>query len=163
MVLVGPTEVYHEAKLLAANHIPVILTAAGKSTLSANGVTNEWDPYDTPYATAAILKRAGVKFCFQSDGYSDSMNLPQRVGESCAYGLSPDDAIRAMTLSAAEILGVSDKIGSIAPGKLGNVFVCDGDPMELTSNVRYVFVNGRPVEIKSKFTRLRDQYMQRLK
>lgn len=163
VVIEGGEEAWREAKLLADNKIAVVLTAAGKSTLSANTVSNDWDPYDTPYVAPALLKRAGVKFCFQSDGYSDSMNLPQRVAESCAYGLSPDDALRALTLSAAEILGVADKIGSITPGKLGNLVICDGDPLELTSNIRYIFVNGQPVELKSKFTRLRDQYMQRLK
>jgi imidazolonepropionase-like amidohydrolase len=162
VVIEGGNEAWRVAKLLADNKIPVVLTAAGKSTLSANTTTNDWDPYDTPYASAALLKRAGVKFCFQSDGYSDSMNLPQRVGESCAYGLSPEDAVKALTQSAAEILGVADKIGSIAPGKLGNLVICDGDPLELTSNIRYIFVTGQPVELKSKFTRLRDQYMKRL-
>jgi imidazolonepropionase-like amidohydrolase len=162
VVIEGGNDSWRVAKLLADNKIPVVLNAAGKSTLSANTVSNDWDPYDTPYACAALLKRAGVKFCFQSDGYSDSMNLPQRVGESCAYGLSPDDAIKALTQSAAEILGVGDKIGTIAPGKLGNLVICDGDPLELTSNIRYIFVNGQPVELKSKFTRLRDQYMKRV-
>lgn len=162
VVVEGGGESWRVAKLLADNKIPVVLTAAGKSTLSANTVSNDWDPYDTPYATAALLKRAGVKFCFQSDGYSDSMNLPQRVGESCAYGLSQEDAVKALTQSAAEILGIEDNVGTIAPGKLGNVFVCDGDPLELTSNIRYIFVGGQPVEMKSKFTRLRDQYLKRL-
>jgi len=162
VVIEGANDAWREAKLLADNKIPVVITAAGKSTLSANTTSNDWDPYDTPYANAALLKRAGVKFCFQSDGYSDAMNLPQRAAESCAYGLSPDDALKALTLSAAEILGVSDKVGSIAPGKLGNLVICDGDPLELTSNIRYIFVNGQPVETKSKFTRLRDQYMKRI-
>ena len=161
-VLMGAGDAWKEAKLLATNKIPVVLTAAGKSTLSANTVSNDWDPYDTPYVAPAILKKAGVKFCFQTDGYSDSMKLPQRVAESCAYGLSPDDALRAMTLSAAEILGVSDKVGSIAPGKLGNLVICDGDPFELTSNIRYIFVNGQPVEMTSRFTRLRDLYLRRV-
>ena len=161
-VIMGGNDAWREAKLLAENKVPVILTAAGKSTLSANTVSNDWDPYDAPYAAPILLKRAGVKFCFQSDGYSDCMNLPQRAAESCAYGLNPEDLLKSMTQSAAEILGVSDKIGSLAPGKLGNIVISDGDLFELTSNVRYIFVNGQPVEIKSKFTRLRDQYLKRV-
>jgi imidazolonepropionase-like amidohydrolase len=90
------------------------------------------------------------------------MQLPWRVAETCAYGLSPDDALKALTQSAAEILGVSDKIGTLSPGKLGNIVISDGDPLDLTSNIRYVFVNGQPVEMKSKFTRLRDQYLKRV-
>jgi imidazolonepropionase-like amidohydrolase len=162
-VLVGAPDAWKEAKLLADNKIPVILTVAGQSVLDANGTISEWDPYDTPYAVAGLLQRAGVKFCFQSDSYSDVKNLPQRAAESCAYGLSRSDALRALTLSAAEILGVADQVGSLTPGKLGNVVISDGDPFELQSNIRYVFINGQPVELKSKFTRLRDRYLQRLK
>jgi imidazolonepropionase-like amidohydrolase len=161
-VLVGAPESWRLATMLATNNIPVILTAAGKSTLSANGTANDWDPYDTPYATPEVLKRAGVKFAFQTADYAGVKNLPQRVAESCAYGLSKEDALRALTLSAAEILGVSDKIGSITPGKLGNIVISDGDALELNSNIRYVFINGQPVELKSKFTRLRDQYLKRV-
>jgi imidazolonepropionase-like amidohydrolase len=161
-VLVGAPDAWKEAKLLADNHIPVILEAAGKALLDANDVVSDYDPYDTPYATPALLKKAGVKFCFMSDSYSEAMNLPHRAAESCAYGLSKDDMVRALTLDAAEILGVGDKIGSIQAGKLGNLVISDGDPCELTSNIRYVFIDGQPVPLVSKHTRLRDQYLERI-
>jgi imidazolonepropionase-like amidohydrolase len=161
-VLVGAPDAWREAKLLADSHIPVIITAAGKSTLGANTTVNDWDPYDTPYVLPTLLKRAGVQFCFQTDSDAMSMQLPQRVAESCAYGLSPEDALRSMTLSSAEILGVADQVGSIDPGKLGNLVISDGDAMDLTSNIRYVFINGQPVELTSRFTRLRDQYLKRV-
>ena len=161
-VLVGAPDAWREAKLLADNNIPVIIAPAGKTTLGANTTVNDWDPYDTPYALPALLKRAGVKFCFQSEGYAESKDLPIRVGQSCAYGLAPADALRALTLSAAEILGVSNKLGSITPGKLGNLVISDGDAMEPSAQIRYVFIEGKPVPLTSKFTRLRDQYMKRL-
>jgi imidazolonepropionase-like amidohydrolase len=162
VVIVGDADVWKEAKLLAKNHVPVIINPAGKSTLSANFTTNDWDPYDTPYATPILLKRAGVQFSFQSDDYAGVKNLPQKVAESCAYGLSKEDALKSITLWAAQILGVDDKVGSIAPGKLGNIVISDGDAFELNSNIRYVFIDGKPIELKSKFTRLRDQYLQRV-
>jgi len=162
-VLVGAPDAWRESSLLAENKIPVILEAAGKALLEANDVVNDYDPYDTPYATPALLKKAGVKFCFMSDSYSEAMNLPHRAAESCAYGLSRDDMYRALTLDAAEILGVGNKIGSIQVGKLGNLVIADGDPCELTSNIRYVFINGKPVPLTSKHTRLRDQYLDRMK
>lgn len=162
-VIVGAPDCWKEAKLLADNKIPVILTAAGKSTLDANTVPNDWDPYDTPYVTPALLKRAGVAFCFQTDSYSDVKDLPQRAAESCAYGLSPADLLRSLTLSAAEILGVSDKLGSITPGKVANLVISEGDPFEMSGAIRYVFVNGQPIPLTSKFTRLRDQYIQRIR
>ncbi|MGV3614897.1 MAG: amidohydrolase family protein [Fimbriimonas sp.] len=162
VVLVGAPDAWREAKLLAEAKIPVIITPAGKTTLGANTTLNDWDPYDTPYATPALLKRAGVKFCFQSEGYAEAKDLPIRVGQSCAYGLSREDAVRALTLSAAEILGVANKVGSITPGKLGNLVISDGDPFEPSAQIRYVFIEGKPIPLTSKFTRLRDQYMKRL-
>ncbi|RYG23709.1 hypothetical protein EON82_13155, partial [bacterium] len=161
-VLVGAPDAWKEAKLLADNNIPVILEAAGKALLGANDVVSDYDPYDTPYAAPALLKKAGVKFCFMTDSYSEAMNLPHRAAESCAYGLSKNDMVRALTLDAAEILGVGNKIGSITPGKLGNLVISDGDPFELTSNIRYLFIDGKPVPLVSKHTRLRDQYLDRI-
>lgn len=162
-VLVGAGDAWKESKLLAENGIPVIIEAAGKSELGANIPVNDWDPYDTPYALPYLLQRDGVKFAFQSDDDAMSFTLPSRAAESCAYGLKPDDALRALTLSAAEILGVADQVGSLDPGKLGNVVISEGDVFEMTSCIRYVFVNGQPVELTSKFTRLRDKYEGRLK
>ena len=163
IVLVGAPDAWKETKLLKDNDVPVILEAAGKALLEANDTVAEYDPYDTPYATPALLKRAGVRFCFMSDSYSEAMNLPHRAAESCAYGLSKDDMVRALTQDAADILGVGKQIGSIAPGKRGDLVIADGDPFEQTSNIRYVFIDGQPIPLTSKHTRLRDQYLQRLK
>ena len=161
LVLVDAPDAWKEAKLLKDNNVPVILEASGKALLGANDTVVEYDPYDTPYAVPALLKRAGVKFCFMSDSYSEAMNLPHRAAESCAYGLSEEDMIRALTQDAADILGVGTQIGSIQIGKLGNLVIADGDPCELTSNIRYVFIAGKPVPLTSKHTRLRDQYLER--
>ena len=65
-------------------------------------------------------------------------------------------------MSAAEVFGVADKLGSIEQGKLGNLFITDGDPFELTTNVHYAFINGQPIPLESKHTRLRDKYLKRL-
>lgn len=162
-ILAGATEAWRETALLRSSGISVILPPAGASTLSANGTDNMWDPYDTPYARAGLLAAAGVKFCFSSGEGADSMMLPFKVGEHCAYGLSQEAALRALTLDAATIFGVEDLLGSIEVGKLGNVIVTDGDPFELTTTMRYVFINGQPRKLESKHTRLRDKYMERVK
>jgi len=162
-VLVGAPDAWKEAKLLADAKIPVIIETAGKALLTANVTVSDWDPYDTPYALPALLQKAGVKFAFMTDDYAESMNLPRRAAQSCAYGLSPTALLRALTQDAADILGVGDKLGSISPGKIANLVISDGDPFEQTSNIRYVFINGQPVPLTSKHTRLRDQYLQRLK
>ncbi len=162
IVLSGAPDAWKEADLLRSKKIPVIIEPAGKSTLSANAPANDYDPYDTTFVLPYLLAKAGVQFCFMSNENAGSFNLPVRVGQSCAYGFKPEDALRALTLSAAEILGVADRIGSIEPGKLANLVISDGDPFELTSNIVAVFVQGKPIALESKFTRLRDQYMKRL-
>jgi imidazolonepropionase-like amidohydrolase len=161
-ILAGAADAWKEAKLLASKNIPVLINPAGLSTLAANAPANDWDPYDTTFAHPALLKRAGIKFAFQTDSNSGSFNLPVRVGQSCAYGLSPADALRAITLDAAEILGVSDSLGSLDAGKLGNLVIADGDPMELTTNIVGIFVGGKPIPLESRHTRLRDQWSKRL-
>lgn len=162
VVLAGAYDAWKEAKLLAEKKIPVIINPAGKSTLSANSPANDWDPYDTTFVLPALLKKAGVQFCFQTEDNSDAFNLPVKVGESCAYGLSQEDALRSITLSAAEILGLADRLGSIDAGKIGNLVITDGDPFELTTNVVGIFANGKPLSLDSKFTRMRDQWIKRL-
>lgn len=162
IVLVGATESWKVADRIAKLKVPVILDPAGLSTLSANAPSADWMPYDTPYVIPSLLQKAGVKFAFQSRDNALSFQLPYRAGMSCAYGLSREDALRALTLSAAEILGVDGQLGSIAPGKLANLFVCDDDPFEPATSIRMAFVRGKPVELSSRFTRLRDRYLARL-
>lgn len=157
-VLSGANEAWKETELLKSSGIPVLIPAAGRSTLSANNVDNPWDPYDTPYVRPGLLAKAGVKFAFQSGEGSEVMMLPVRVGQSCAYGLSHKDAIRALTLSAAEIFGVADQLGSIEAGKIANLIITDGDPLDVTSTMRYVFIKGQPRPLTSKHTMLRDKY-----
>ncbi|MCO5296185.1 MAG: amidohydrolase family protein [Fimbriimonadaceae bacterium] len=161
-ILLGAQDAWKETKLLSSSNVPVLIEPAGKSSGFANAPTADWEPYDTPYALPALLKRGGVKFAFMSEDNADAMNLPFRVAQSCAYGLSVEDAVRALTLSTAEILGVDKQIGSLQTGKLANLIVTDGDPFELTTTVHHVFVKGRPAPMESRFTRFRDQYMKRL-
>jgi imidazolonepropionase-like amidohydrolase len=161
-VLIGVPDAWKEAKLLADSKIPVIIEAPAKALLTANVTISDWDPYDTPYACAALLKRAGVKFAFMTGGYTEVMNLVHRAGSTCAYGMKPKDVVRALTQDAADILGVGDQIGSLVPGKIANLVVTDGDPFELTTSFRYVFINGQPVPLTSKHTQLRDQYLARV-
>lgn len=162
VILSGAPDAWKEAGLLKAKKIPVIIEPAGRSTLGANSPANDWDPWDTPFVHPSLLVKSGVAFAFQTNDSSGTFNLPVRVGQSCAYGLAWDDALRALTLSAAEILGVADQLGSLDAGKRADLVITDGDPFELTSNVVAVFVNGKPIPLESKFTRLRDQYLKRL-
>lgn len=162
IVLAGAAESWKIAEEVAKSGFPVVLAPAGRSTLSANAPANDWDPYDTPYVAPGILARAGVKFCFMTEDNSGSNNIGIRAAQSVAYGLTMDQLLRALTLSAAEILGVGDELGSLETGKIATLFVCEGDPCDLTSNISYAFVAGRPVKLESKHTQLRERFLQRL-
>jgi imidazolonepropionase-like amidohydrolase len=91
-----------------------------------------------------------------------SYDLPHQAGNACAYGLPWDAAIRALTLDAAEILGVGDQMGSLEKGRLGNAIVTDGDPLEMTINLRCPFINGRCISLESKWTQLYERYKARI-
>ncbi len=162
VVLTGAAEAWKEAEMLAREKVPVIFAPAGRSTLSANTPTNPWEPYDTPYVAPYILAKAGVKFAFESGENATVMELPFRVGQSCAYGLSFEDAIKSLTIWPAEMFGVADRVGSLEVGKDAELFVTTGDPFELTTTVRYLFIGGKPVPMANRFTMLRDKYMQRI-
>ena len=90
------------------------------------------------------------------------MNLPLRAGRMCAFGLSHDAAMRALTLDSAKILGLEKELGSLEKGKVANVIVTDGDPLEATTSLRYLFMDGKPVPLESRFTGLYRKYMGRL-
>ena len=158
IILVGATDAWKETKLLSSTNTPVLIAPAGKSSGFANAPTAEWEPYDTPYALPALLARGGVTFGFATENNPEVMNLPFRAAQSCAYGLSQERLLQSLTLTTAKILGVDSEIGSLEVGKRANLFISNGDPFELTSNVLQVFIKGVAIPMESRFTRLRDQY-----
>jgi imidazolonepropionase-like amidohydrolase len=153
-VLRGAREAWRLADTLAMRKIPVIV---GPLT----SVPGADDPYDMTYANPGVLARAGVKIAFQTSDAANSRNLPYNAALAVAYGLDPDAALRAMTLNAAEIFGVSDRYGSLTPGKVANVVVTTGDPMDVRSVVRYLFIRGQPVTLDDRHTRLYEQFRAR--
>lgn len=164
IVLEGAKESWKKADLLAKEKVPVLLplpiwaspAAAGQAT-----PTRDYDPVDAVFATPGLLHRAGVPFAFQSGTSEYTSNLPFRAGYACAYGLPREAALRALTLGAAQILGVADRVGSLEPGKLADLIVVEGDPLDLTSQVRYMFIQGQPVPLESKWTQLYEKYRKR--
>jgi imidazolonepropionase-like amidohydrolase len=117
--------------------------------------------YDEPYTLPARLKRAGVRFCLAGyDRFSASAirNLPQHAGTAAAFGLRPEDAVRAITLDAAEILGIADRVGSLEPGKDATIIVTAGDVLEIASRVERAWIGGREVDLDSRHKRLYRKY-----
>jgi imidazolonepropionase-like amidohydrolase len=115
--------------------------------------------YDEGFKLPARLEAAGVRWCLASgEGASNERNLPYAAGRAVAYGLPRDAAIRAITLSAASVLGVEARLGSIEPGKDATLLVVDGDPLEIPTHVVLAYVGGREVDLSSKQSRLYEKY-----
>jgi len=156
-ILFGAGDAWKLAKFLKEKGIPIIASPPGVACPDEDD-PSEFDPYDTPQAFGSVLQDAGLSFAFASSRWDMAMDLPYRVGRMCAYGLSHDAAMRALTLDAAKILGVDDRLGSLEAGKIANVIVTDGDPLEVTSHVRYLFIDGKPLPLESHYTDLWRRY-----
>ncbi len=155
-IILGGNDAAKAADLLKQKNIPVILT--GVWSLPAR----DDDYYDTLFATAGKLQQAGVKFCVATgDNGANSRDLPYQAGMTAAYGLSKEDALKAVTLYPAQILGVADKLGSIEIGKIANLVVTDGDILEPTTHVLHLFINGRKLPLTSRHTELYEQFKDR--
>ena len=114
--------------------------------------------YDAVYSLPAQLYKRGVKIAFASYDAHNVRNLPYAAGYATVFGLPYDEALKAMTLNAAEIWGVGDRLGSLDAGKSANVVVASGDPLDVRTDVKKVFIEGREVPMTSRQTRLRDEY-----
>lgn len=163
VVLGGGRDAWQVKELLAEKGIGVVLG------LAQSLPRYEDDPYDRPFRNAGELAGAGVKIAFSSGagggfgpgGPHQSRTTPYEAATAAAYGLDADEALKALTLYPAEIFGVGDRLGSIEVGKLGNLIVTDGDPMEITTAVRHVVIGGREVSTDNRHRRLYELYRSR--
>ncbi|MBV8052914.1 MAG: amidohydrolase family protein [Acidobacteriaceae bacterium] len=117
-----------------------------------------YERFDAVYSLPGELNKRGVKIAFASFDAHNARNLPYQAGFATAFGLPYDDALKAITLNAAEIWGVADKLGSLDVGKTANVVVATGDPLDVKTDVKQVFIDGQEIPMTSRQTRLRDQY-----
>ena len=157
MILAGGSEAYKVKDLLRSKNVPVIL----RPVLSE--VSEEDDPYDRLLTQPAELTAAGVKFAFASFDNSFARRLGQNAANAVAHGLSYDDALKAVTLYPAQIFGLSDQLGTLQTGKIANLIVTNGDPLELTTDVRYLFIRGQLTSMDNKQLRLYQKYNNRPK
>ena len=118
----------------------------------------EDERYDTIYSLPAQLYKRGVKIVFASYSAHNVRNLPDQAGYATAFGLPYDEALKAITLNAAEVWGVADKLGSLDVGKTANIVVANGDPLDIKTDVKQVYIEGRAVPMTSRQVWLRDQY-----
>ena len=157
IVLKGLTHAQINLDQIAATKVPVIVGPIYEQP-------KDDERYDAVYKLPAELHARGVKIAFAS--YDDftiiqPRNLPYEAGYAVAYGLPWDEAMKAITLYPAEIWGVADKLGSLDPGKTANVVVANGDPLDVKTDVKHVFIAGHEVPLVSRQTELRDEYMKR--
>jgi imidazolonepropionase-like amidohydrolase len=157
MILGGGAEAYKVKDLLRSKNIPVILGP----TLTLP--REEDDPYDRLLTQPAELLAAGVKFAFGSFDNSFSRRLGQQAANAVAHGLPYDEALKAVTLYPAQIFGLADQVGTLDSGKIANVIVTNGDPLELTTEVRYVFIKGQLTSLDNKHKALYEKYLKRPK
>jgi len=114
--------------------------------------------YDAVYSLPAELYKRGVKIAFASYHVEHNRNLPYAAGYAVAFGLPYEEALKAVTINPAEIWGVADKLGSLDVGKTANVVIANGDPLDVKTDVKQVFIEGRKIPMQNRQTRLRDEY-----
>jgi len=157
MILAGGSEAYKVKDLLRSKDVPVILRPV------LTEPRDEDDAYDRLLTQPAELVAAGVKIAFASFDNSFARRLGQNAANAVAYGLSPEDGLKAVTLYPAQMFGLSDQVGTLQVGKVANVIVTSGDPLDVTTEVKYVFIRGQLTSLDNRHKRLYEKYLNRPK
>jgi imidazolonepropionase-like amidohydrolase len=152
VILADAEDVARVIPELKSRNIPVILGPI----LSLP--PREDDPYDLVFSNAKTLNDAGIAFAIQSSDAHNSRNLPYNAAACAAFGLPKDVALRSITLAPAQIFGVADKVGSLETGKLANIIVTDGDPLEIVTHVRRLFIGGEEITLDTNQTLLWEKF-----
>jgi imidazolonepropionase-like amidohydrolase len=150
LILAGAQEAWEIAPAIAAAGVPVLVEPLDNIP--------SYDALGVRYENAAALARAGVKVVLLENDTHNSRNLRQQAGNAVSYGLPWDQALRAITLSPAEVFGVADRTGSLDVGKAANVVVWSGDPFEFSTAVEHVFIRGKEIPLRSRQTELLERY-----
>ena len=150
LILAGAQEAWMLAPQLAAAGVPELVQPLDNIP--------SYDALGVRYENAAVLAKAGVKVALLETDTHNARDLRQQAGNAVSYGMTWDQALRAVTLSPAEIFGVGDRYGSLEAGKVANVVVWSGDPFEFTTAVEHVFIRGREIPLRSRQTELFERY-----
>jgi imidazolonepropionase-like amidohydrolase len=156
LIIRGARDGWQLADTLAARKIPVIVGPLTQAP--AND-----EPYDLVYANPGVLAAAGVQLAFQSSDASNSRTLPYHAALATAYGLNPDEALKALTINPARMFGIADRYGSLEVGKVANVFVTTGDPLDVRTHVRHVYIRGEAIPFNDRHTELYERFRARPK
>ncbi|HEY9262820.1 amidohydrolase family protein [Chitinophaga sp.] len=153
VTIVGGTDAWLIADILKQNNVPVILAQPHSLPVMQD------DDIDQPYKTAALLQKAGVLFCLSNEGFWQQRNLGFEAGTAGTYGLSKEEALTAVTLNAAKILGIDKITGSLETGKDANIAISTGDILDMKSSVvTKAFIQGREINLDNKQKQLYEKY-----
>ncbi|TAG31352.1 MAG: amidohydrolase [Sphingobacteriia bacterium] len=157
IVLVGAGDSWKIADLIKQNNIAVIISQMHDLP------TLDDDDIDQPYKTPAALQKAGVLYCINDDDPQNrGRNLAFNAGTAAAYGLSKEEALSAITLNTAKVLGIADRTGSIEVGKDANIIVSEGDVLDMhTSIIVHAFIQGRKIKLDDKHKQLFERYKEK--
>ena len=155
IVILAPQELGKEGPELKAKNVPVIM---GRTEALPE---NQDAPYDYAESLPGEFYKAGVKIAFGTFDNEFSRNLPYNAARAVAYGLPYDEALKAVTINAAEIWGAGDKMGSIEKGKWADLMLVTGDPLEVPTQIKALYIKGKEVDLSNKQTRLYQKYMAR--
>lgn len=156
LVIVGGRDAWRITSQLKAKEIPVIVTDV------LNSPSRRWEEYDLVYSIPKKLSDAGILFCISGDNDpSNARNLNHHAATAAAFGLSPGDALKAITLDAARILGIDSMVGSLEPGKDATLIVTTGNILELSSTVDRVFIQGRTIDLRDMHKQLYNKYSEK--
>ncbi len=155
IVILQPHDIEKEGAELKAKNIPVIL---GRTEELPDA---EDAPYDEAFTLPAAAYKAGVKFAFGTFDNEFSRNIGLNAARAVAFGLPQDEALKAVTINAAQIWGTSDKMGSLEKGKWADLIISDGDPLDAMTHINGVFIKGQEIPLTNKQIRLYERYMGR--
>jgi imidazolonepropionase-like amidohydrolase len=155
VIISGAAEGWRVAEELANSGYPVITGPVQELP------TRESDRYDTPYANAGKMAKAGVKVAIRTSQIENVRNLPFHAAFAASYGLGKEEAWKAVTINAAEIFGVADQYGSVEKGKVANLIVATGDPFETRSQIIHVFIDGYRIPLSNRHIRLYQEFLER--
>jgi imidazolonepropionase-like amidohydrolase len=155
IVLVGGAEAWMVTDLLKARNIPVILEAVNRLP------ERRHDAYDAAYTLPRQLSDAGIRFAIGNTDEANERHLASHAAQAVAFGLPMEEALKALTLYAAQICGADDRVGSLEAGKDATLIITDGNPLEYTTSVEQAFIQGRDVQLTNRHTRLYDKYRER--
>lgn len=157
IILAEARDAWKVADLLASHHVPVIYNHMYTQP------PTDTDSYDVQFAAPGVLTKAGVKVVMGLSSYRGSLvkNLPYEAAQGVAFGWAADEAVKAITLYPAQLAGVADQLGSIETGKVASIIACDGDLLDIRTNVKRLWIAGKEVSLENRHTRLYEKYQSR--